>query len=44
MANFVLVIVLLVIISFFSLYLSPTALDSRLGLTLTVVLGLQVRA
>lgn len=40
--NFVVVVALLCFVSFFSLIISPSALDSRLGLTLTVVLGLNV--
>ena len=41
-ANFVLVVVLLVLVSFFSLVLEKSALDQRLTPTLTVVLGLNV--
>ena len=40
--NFVVVVVLLVIVSFFSFRISKSSLDGRLGLTLTVVLGLNV--
>ena len=40
--QFVLVVMLLVFVSFASLVLSAASLDSRLGLTLTVVLGLNV--
>jgi hypothetical protein len=40
--NFVLVMVLLVLVSFFSFLLPPSSLDSRLGLTLTVILGINV--
>ena len=36
------IIVLLVIVSFFSLLLSANSLDARLGITLTCVLGLNV--
>lgn len=42
MANFVLVLTLLVVVSFFSLILDKVKLDSRLSLTLTVILGLNV--
>ncbi|GMI01358.1 hypothetical protein TrLO_g1137 [Triparma laevis f. longispina] len=42
MANFVLVLTLLVVVSFFSLILDKAKLDSRLSLTLTVILGLNV--
>jgi hypothetical protein len=40
--NFVLIVCLLVLVSFGSLIVHPSALDGRLGLTLTVVLGLNV--
>jgi hypothetical protein len=40
--NFVVVVMLLTITSFFSLLLDQSALDARLGLTLTVILGLNV--
>lgn len=40
--NFVLIVMLLVVLSFASFLISAEALDARLGLTLTVVLGLNV--
>ena len=40
--NFILVLVLLVLVSFFSFLVPANSLDSRLSLTLTVVLGLNV--
>ena len=40
--NFALIVAVLVILSFFSFLISPEALDGRLGLTLTVILGLNV--
>ena len=40
--NFVLIIALLVFASFFSVLVPPASLDARLGLTLTVILGLNV--
>ena len=42
MYNFVLVVSLLVIVSFFSFHMDKAALGDRLGLTLTIVLGLNV--
>ena len=42
MYNFVLVVVLLVFVAFFSFHMDKSALGDRLGLTLTIVLGLNV--
>ncbi len=40
--NFVLIVILLTLVSFFSFFIPKSSLDARLGLTLTVVLGLNV--
>jgi hypothetical protein len=40
--NFVMVVIMLVFVSFFSFSIPKQSLDARLGLTLTVVLGLNV--